>query len=795
MGGLGPPRPPAAEPTAGAIALFVIGVLGIGLLVLVGQPVVWFVRQIVLALDRPWPPLLDSLAVWVAALLISVPAALAGRGVTAPRLRAAFQTWAAASLALAALGVARLFPGEAIQPAALVQIAVGVLGAALLRWARRRRAGAIGGRAPGTALAGALAALLAIPWLLTGALGSWLDTALTLAAGLSLGLLAAGLIATYLLPGLAAYPISPGRDIGFGGLVIGLLLLILAAGAGPAGSHVLLLVALPPLGFVVAAIAGLAGGSPRAGAPVALLIGGCAAAPLLLFDPAELDFSLGFDDVLGLAFAGALGAAGLALGISLLAWIFPAPLARLARSGWRYAVLAGAVGLAAAIYLLAGRPGFYGDQLFVILRDQADVQPAAHIADRAARLRWVYTTLTHQATTSQADLRATLDRAGIHYTPYYLVNALEVDGDAPVRLYLESRPEVDRVLPSPRLRPLLHPPQAAAGTAAAPPQPQWNITMIGADRVWRELGVTGTGIVIGQSDSGVDGTHPALQPGYRGRNGQNAYNWLDPWYGAPAPVDYGGHGTHTLGSALGRGGIGVAPGAEWIGCTNLARNLGNPPRYLDCLQFMLAPYPAGQDPFTAGDPARAAHVLTNSWGCPPREGCDAGSLAAATRALRAAGIFVVVSAGNSGPDCGSVTDPLAIYDSVVSVGAVNARGDLADFSSRGPVTVDGSGRGKPDLVAPGEEVLSAFPHNSYEVASGTSMAGPHVAGVVALMWSANPRLIGDIDRTEQLLLATARPYPRPPPTGCAASSGGVSDAFGHGLVDAYAAVQAARAAR
>ena len=78
-------------------------------------------------------------------------------------------------------------------------------------------------------------------------------------------------------------------------------------------------------------------------------------------------------------------------------------------------------------------------------------------------------------------------------------------------------------------------------------------------------------------------------------------------------------------------------------------------------------------------------------------------------------------------------------------------------SSGGPTQVEGE-RMKPDIVAPGVEVLSAYPGSTYSRADGTSMAGPHIVGVVALMWSANSDLIGDIDRTEQILTETARPY-------------------------------------
>src|SRR5205814_7236358 len=129
---------------------------------------------------------------------------------------------------------------------------------------------------------------------------------------------------------------------------------------------------------------------------------------------------------------------------------------------------------------------------------------------------------------------------------------------------------------------------------------------------------------------GVDGTHPALARGFRGGDD----SWLDP-FGGRTPTDHQGHGTHTLATAVGAG-VGVAPGATWMGCVNLPRNLGSPAAYLTCLQYMLAPYPAGGDPLRDGRPARAADVLTNSWGCPAQEGCDRGTFAPALAALTSA---------------------------------------------------------------------------------------------------------------------------------------------------------------
>ena len=152
---------------------------------------------------------------------------------------------------------------------------------------------------------------------------------------------------------------------------------------------------------------------------------------------------------------------------------------------------------------------------------------------------------------------------------------------------------------------------------------------------------------------------------------------------------------------------------------------------------------------------------------------------------------MAVSAGNDGPSCGTLSSPLAIYDSVFSVGAVDRSGTVATFSSRGPVSADGSGRVKPDISAPGVDVISSLPGGTYGPESGTSMAGPHLAGVVALLWSADPALIGDIDRTEQILVQTATPSAGSRPSSECFTGGIPNDAYGYGIVDAYAAVKMA----
>ncbi|KPV50466.1 hypothetical protein SE17_26790, partial [Kouleothrix aurantiaca] len=147
-------------------------------------------------------------------------------------------------------------------------------------------------------------------------------------------------------------------------------------------------------------------------------------------------------------------------------------------------------------------------------------------------------------------------------------------------------------------------------------------------------------------------------------------------------------------------------------------------------------------------------------------------------------LLAFLAAHTSQPVTADISGGKAVLDS-------QSADQIAAFSSRGPLPTEQLGISKPDIAAPGVDVLSALPGGTYGENSGTSMAGPHVAGVVALMWSAQPRLIGNIDRTEQILAETARPYDGVQ-TACL-DAGVPNNGVGYGVVDAYAAVQAALA--
>ncbi len=590
---------------------------------------------------------------------------------------------------------------------------------------------------------------------------------MALALGLLFGLVAGLVIGGNWLYELNQTSQGAGWDMLTGGFVVGAALLIMSSGLSFNGLQLVLMLALPALGWAAMGTVMTGRASIKAAdnsLALGLLVGLSAGLMLMLTDSDGI--YLGAMDAI---MTRAYGAAALTIPIALLAGflllLFRKRLVGMEGNRGRalliFALIAWGMGI--GLYFMAGQPGFYGDRLFVILKEQPDTSAAVTMTNYDTRRQYVYDTLTGHADATQSNLRASMDQLGIDYTPYYLTNAIEVRGGLFHRLWLSTRPEVDRIIASPVMRPVPDAFSLPTPPSPAPSQPEWNLTNIGADRVWRELGITGAGIVVGQSDSGADVAHPEIEDSYRGQNGGDGtishdYNWFDPWQATSEPSDENGHGTHTLGSMVGNT-TGVAPDAQWFACANLDRNLANPALYLDCLQFMLAPFPQGGDPFVDGDPLRSAHVLNNSWGCPEKhEGCDADSLRTAVLSLRNAGIFIVASAGNEGPDCETVASPLALYDEVFSVGAVDSNNNIASFSSTGPVTVDGSGRIKPDIAAPGVDVLSALPGGTYGQNSGTSMAGPHVAGVVALIWSANPALIGDIERTEEILRASATPF-------------------------------------
>jgi len=442
-------------------------------------------------------------------------------------------------------------------------------------------------------------------------------------------------------------------------------------------------------------------------------------------------------------------------------------------------------------------------EFLVVLANQADLNGAAQLKTKDEKGRFVYKALWNKAQETQKRLLSWLDAGKIEHRSYYLVNMIWVRGNLDVALALAARDEVARIEGNPEIHNDIEPATNGNRTAQQPETIETGITNTRAPEVWA-LGYTGQGVVVAGADTGYRWTHMALKPHYRGWNGTTAnhdFNWHDSIHtggggcGADStqPCDDNGHGSHTMGTATGDDGsgnqVGMAPGAKWIGCRNMDQGNGTPARYIECMEWFLAPYPVGGTP-AQGDPTKAPHITTNSWGCPPSEGCSPASLQQAVEAQRAAGIMMVVAAGNAGSACSTVVDPPGTYDANYSVGAFSAATNIiASFSSRGPVTIDGSNRLKPDISAPGVSVRSSYGSGDtvYLSLSGTSMATPHVAGAVALLWSAQPGIRGNVSFAEQILNNAAVHVSD---TTCSVSAV-PNNTYGYGRLDIKAAVDAA----
>ncbi|MER5945919.1 S8 family serine peptidase [Streptomyces sp. NPDC001904] len=435
-----------------------------------------------------------------------------------------------------------------------------------------------------------------------------------------------------------------------------------------------------------------------------------------------------------------------------------------------------------------------GDATFyVVLKDRADLTTAKKQRTHAKAAKAAYKALRTNAEDSQKSLTAFLDKEKVGHKDYWIANAVQVTGDKSLVEKLAMRADVKDIVKSQTYRldkietsdaEVTASRTTADGDAVSDATPDWGVSDIKADQVWDQYKDRGEGIVVASVDSGVDSTHPDLVGNYRGNNGDgtftNDYNFYDATGTcdtSSTPCDDNGHGTHTMGTMVGKNGIGVAPNAKWMAAKACAGPQGEC-RDEDTLaagQWILAPTDHnGQNP----RPDLAPNIVNNSWG-----GGVTTFYKDIVEAWNAAGIFEAFAAGNdgNGTTCSTTRAPGA-QDTSYGVGAYDSTGTIAGFSGFGPSPVDGSA--KPNISAPGVDITSAWPGDAYNTIDGTSMATPHVAGAVALLWSAAPSLISNIDETRKLLGEGARDVDD---THCGGTAG-MNNVWGEGKLDILASV-------
>lgn len=451
--------------------------------------------------------------------------------------------------------------------------------------------------------------------------------------------------------------------------------------------------------------------------------------------------------------------------------------------------------------------------IMIVMKTQPNLN-TDHIKGKNQKANYIYNALVTAAIKSQAKISNLLDVYQKEYRSFNIVNAISLKANNDLIAELSVRDDVRKIIHDPWFK--IDLPTIEKSTSHRMADTTYGIQMINADLVW-EMGHTGEGITIAGQDTGYDWDVDPIRSSYRGWNSIDStanhnYNWFDAVHeihplhndsivspdlnpcglDALEPCDDNNHGTHTMGTMVGQSEteyIGVAPDANWIGCRSMERGWGRLSSYTECFEFFLAPTDLeGENP----NPNLAPHVINNSWYCPDIEGCTSETwevMEIIMNNLVQSGIFIVVSAGNAGPDCGVINSPPAIFESSFSVGAVNEEELIAPFSSRGPINIDSSITIAPHVVAPGVRVKSVIIGGEYSNFSGTSMAGPHTAGAVALLLSAKNELIGEVSTIKNILINTTQNKMSTQDCNDITGSTIPNAVYGYGLINAFKAIE------
>ncbi len=368
--------------------------------------------------------------------------------------------------------------------------------------------------------------------------------------------------------------------------------------------------------------------------------------------------------------------------------------------------------------------------------------------------------------------------------PFWVANAISFRSTPLIANELRSWPGVLNVQPDLPLEPIPILPRDSSRSQRSLDEDGVSnaLTSIRASRAW-QLGLTGSGVLVANFDTGVNATHPGLSSRWRGNSGYPANQcWFDLITPVtPTPGDVDGHGTQTMGIICGQvtaDTVGVAWNAQFIAAA-VAGGSSTISNALQAFQWIIDP---DGNPATFDDVPR---VLSNSWGFSGGISVCNDVLFQSMDLCEAAGIAIVWAAGNEGPNLGSIRNPANRANSPVSAFAVGGWDDLTNAvwvsSSRGPspCSEDPILRIKPEVVAPSVNVRTTHGSSSFVQSTGTSFAAPLAAGTLALMIEANPMLAPD--SLLELLMYTS----------VDAGSPGLDNTAGYGKIDALLACQAA----
>ncbi|MDP4174568.1 MAG: S8 family serine peptidase [Bacteroidota bacterium] len=248
-----------------------------------------------------------------------------------------------------------------------------------------------------------------------------------------------------------------------------------------------------------------------------------------------------------------------------------------------------------------------------------------------------------------------------------------------------------------------------------------SVRIIGADSVWNKYNDQGDSVIVGVIDTGIDYMHPALGGGFgKGHKVIGGYDFVNK---DNDPMDDHSHGTHVAGiiAANSDNMKGVAPKALLVAYKVLnSRGSGYDSDIISAIEMAV-------DPNGDNNYDDKLDIVNMSLGNDRGNPFDA--LTEAVNNAVKLGVTFCIAAANSG-DYATIGSP-ATAELAITVGASNKMDKLANFSSKGPVKK--TYIMKPEILAPGVDINSTLPHNSYGVYSGTSMASPMAAGVCALL--------------------------------------------------------------